>query len=556
MLYGPFRERGGWRRDSGTLSGRCEAMQKRKRIVLLLQLGVLFFLVISDKRAYGLESDVGVRMGEKAETEGKNNKERAKKGFPTLDGTRPLIFGHRGDPYFAPPETFASYSISMREGADYVEPDVMQTRDGVLVCHHDLALSDTTNVELLPQFAEKKRYKVIDGSKGNVSDWYVDDFDLSELKELDALQRKSAKDRDMSTFDGKFKILTFDEMIDFVHNQSIILNRSIGIVPEFKHGQYFRRLNLQMNRSEHFFEDSLLRILKEKGYNESGFKCSKSICSHVILQSFENDILKYVRKESQWKTLMLVGPSATEYLPHENREVFMDWYLTKGAPKKVAEYADYLGLAKELILLGRQKYFNDNTTSPLGYKFSDEKYRKDVSALGGYLNKDEIVASYHAQGVRIVPYTFRNPKEDPTVGLLFDGKLKKEYHALIKKGVDGLFVEKEGPAICSIEVFNCSGSSDIISGGSSQRKCTGMDKKSAWGGFLFFVSVMANILMGTLIGLHVFGVKELKTRMESAKDHKFVEEFSFDNIGTRSQSRMSTESLTHLKRRDSEGPFL
>ena len=197
-----------------------------------------------------------------------------------LDPTaKPLLFAHRGASALRPEHTLASYAKAISDGADYIEPDLVMTRDGVLVARHENHLTDTTDVSTRSEFASRRTTKVIDGEAHE--GWFVDDFTLGELKTLRAVERLAKIRLANTAYNGRFQIPTFEEIIDFVAAESATRERVIGIVPELKHSTYFASVGLPM-------EDRFVATLMEHEYSRR---------APIEIQSFEVSNLKYLRQK-------------------------------------------------------------------------------------------------------------------------------------------------------------------------------------------------------------------------------------------------------------------
>src|SRR4051794_16712677 len=183
---------------------------------------------------------------------------------------RPLVIGHRGAPGYRPEHTLASYRLAAELGADYIEPDLVSTKDGVLVARHEPEISGTTHVADHPEFASRKTTKVIDGI--TFTGWFTEDFTLEELKTLRAKERIPDIRPANQRFDGKFEVPTFQEVLDLRAALSRKLHRQIGVYPETKHPSYFRSLGLPL-------EPKLVTTLNRNGLNRKG--------APVFVQSFE-----------------------------------------------------------------------------------------------------------------------------------------------------------------------------------------------------------------------------------------------------------------------------
>ena len=205
---------------------------------------------------------------------------------PTLSGQKPLVIGHRGASGYMPEHTIEGYKLAIQQGADFIEPDLVSTKDGVLVVRHEPMLSGTTDVADRPEFANRKTTRKVDGV--DTTDWFASDFTAAEIKTLKAKQ--AFADRDQS-HNGKYQIPTFQEVIDLAKAESARAGRTIGIYPETKHPTYHAALGLA-------FEDKLLDMLKAAGWTDKN--------APVFIQSFETGNLKYLRQKTQLRLVQLV----------------------------------------------------------------------------------------------------------------------------------------------------------------------------------------------------------------------------------------------------------
>ena len=206
--------------------------------------------------------------------------------YPTLSGDKPLVIGHRGVPGYLPDHTLEGYKRAIELGADFIEPDLVATSDGVLVARHEPNITGTTDVATRPEFASRKTTKNVDGV--NEEGWFVSDFTLAELKTLRAVQPLS--DRDQS-YNGKFQIPTFEEVLDLAKAEGTKAGRTVGVYPETKHPTYHANLGLKL-------EDRLLATLAKYGYTTKA--------SPVIVQSFEVSNLQYLNTKTQIRLVQLV----------------------------------------------------------------------------------------------------------------------------------------------------------------------------------------------------------------------------------------------------------
>lgn len=192
---------------------------------------------------------------------------------------KPLVFGHRGCSALRPEHTLGAYARAIADGADYIEPDLVITKDGVLVARHENNIAETSDVAARPEFAGRRTSKTIDGAVQ--TGWFVEDFTLAELKTLRAIERLGALRPESQTFDGQFQILTFEEIIDFTAAEAAARGRAIGLVPELKHSTYFTAIGLPL-------EDRFLATIAAHDYTR---RCPLEI------QSFEIANLRYLRRK-------------------------------------------------------------------------------------------------------------------------------------------------------------------------------------------------------------------------------------------------------------------
>ena len=188
---------------------------------------------------------------------------------------KPLIFAHRGASAWLPEETLAAYDKAIADGADFIEPDLVPTRDGVLVARHESNISETTDVAGHPEFAARRTVKVIDGKRQE--GWFTEDFTLAELKTLRAKERLGALRPESMRHDGAFEIATFDEIAALAARSK----RPVGLIPEIKHPTYFARLGFDL-------AGKLVSAIKASAYLRR---------APVIVQCFEIGTLKRLHAE-------------------------------------------------------------------------------------------------------------------------------------------------------------------------------------------------------------------------------------------------------------------
>ena len=211
--------------------------------------------------------------------------------YPTLNGERPLVIAHRGASGPLPEHTIAAYRRAIEDGADCIEPDLVLTKDGVLVDRHDIYLSTTTDVAARPEFAARKR-KGTDREHADQEDWYASDFTLAELKTLRAVQPFRGRSKE---FDGLYDIPTFAEVLDVALANRTVAGKQVCVYPEAKAPALHASLGFDMG-------GEVLRMLKDKGLDKPG--------SPIFIQSFEPPFVKDMAARTQLPVVMLVGDKA------------------------------------------------------------------------------------------------------------------------------------------------------------------------------------------------------------------------------------------------------
>ena len=208
----------------------------------------------------------------------------------------PIVIGHRGASGYRPEHTLAAYALAIEQGADYVEPDLVMTKDKVLVARHENEISGTTDVADRSEFAGRKATKTIDGAP--VTGWFTEDFTLRELKTLRAKERIPQARPGNTAFDGQFQVPTLQEVINLVRRKEEDLNRRIGIYPETKHPTYFDSIGLSM-------EEPLVRLLHANGYTRK--------TDWVFIQSFEVGNLKDLHRRTRLRLAQLLNDTGRPY---------------------------------------------------------------------------------------------------------------------------------------------------------------------------------------------------------------------------------------------------
>ncbi|XP_037970175.2 glycerophosphodiester phosphodiesterase GDPD6 [Plutella xylostella] len=315
----------------------------------------------------------------------------------------PLIIGHGGASGYVPEHTLGSYALAVTLGADYVEPDLVITRDHQLIARHENDISATTDVAERAEFAPRRATKTIDGKQ--VTGWFTEDFTLDEIKSLRARERIPETRPGNARLDGAFQVPTLQEIIDLVQSLQVSQRRVIGVYPEIKHSTYFKRLGLPM-------EQLVADVLHKNGY--VGPEAA------VFIQSFEIDNLKELRNMTELRLLQLLD--SPEMRPadqdHETGITYAEMATRKGL-QAVGQYASAVGPEKSYVI--------------------------PLDAEGRLLSPTSFVRDAHDAGLKVHPYTFR--REDMFLPLQFRsgdamGDMAGELRAFVDAGVDGLFTDQ------------------------------------------------------------------------------------------------------------------
>jgi len=354
---------------------------------------------------------------------------------------KPLVIGHRGTHGYLPAHTIEGYALAVELGADYVEPDLVMTRDGHLIARHEPNLIATTDVKDLPEFAGRKRQAVIDGFPEE--GWFASDFTLAEIKRLGAVQDFGERPQQ---FNGKFEIPTLEEIIDLVKRKSKEKGRVIGIYPETKHPTYHQSIGLPL-------EGALVEALKRAGWNRRE--------APVFIQSFEQANLKALRKMTPVRLVQLVdandvNPDGTlDFTAPFDRPY--DWtvskdpklrarlfsfFVTDEGLREIRTYADGIGPWKRYIVSTAAADLNGD--GKIGDENGDGKVDEADRKL---LSPTDLIRRAHRLGLLVHTWTFRNePRRLPSD---YHGNPVNEYLQLYGLGIDGVFTDFTDTAVAA-----------------------------------------------------------------------------------------------------------
>ena len=304
---------------------------------------------------------------------------------------RPIVIAHRGASGHRPEHTLAAYALAIDMGADFVEPDLVSTRDSVLVARHENEIGGTTDVAA--KYPDRRTTRTIDGRP--VTGWFTEDFTLAELRTLRATERLPFRSH---AHDGREPIPTLDEILDLVVRRSRETGRRIGVYPETKHSSYFRSIGLPL-------EEPLLAALARRGWTTAA--------APVFIQSFEVGNLRALRPRTGVRLAQLIaaegGPAdaaTSADVPATYAEM-----RTPAGLARIARYANAVGVEKSLV-------------QPID---SDGRRRAPTS----------LVADAHRAGLAVHVWTLRS--DAAFLPKAYAGDAAAEWRAFAALGVDGIF---------------------------------------------------------------------------------------------------------------------
>lgn len=361
--------------------------------------------------------------------------------FKTLNGQAPLVIGHRGAAGYLPDHTLAGYQKAIEMGADFIEPDLVATKDGELIARHEPNITGTTDVASHPEFASRKTTRKVDGV--DETGWFATDFTLAEIKTLRAIQPLSERS---AAYNGQYTIPTFREVLELAKTESAKRGRTISVYPETKHPTYHEDAGLKL-------EDRLLSILAEYGYTKKD--------SPVIIQSFETANLKYLRTKTQARLVQLVDgddydfkTGAVTFAAPFDRPY--DWtragktelfgsMVTPAGLAEIAKYADGVGPWKPYIIPVKGTYGADGKMVDVN-KDGAVNYMDTSSA-----QPTTLIADAHKLGLSVHTWTFRNEQRRLSADL--KGDPQAEYLLFYRAGIDGLFSDFSDTAIAARNTY-------------------------------------------------------------------------------------------------------
>jgi glycerophosphoryl diester phosphodiesterase len=315
------------------------------------------------------------------------------------------VVGHRGASGSRPEHTLAAYEQAILQCADFIEPDLVATKDGILVARHENEIGGTTDVASRSEYAARRTTKVIDGT--SITGWFTEDFTLTELRGLRAIERLPAVRPGNTAFEGLYRVPTFDEVLDLARHSRTCDGRPVGIYPETKHPTYFDGLGLSL-------EERVVDVLERNGYADRR--------DPVIIQSFETANLRDLDHLTDLRLAQLVSCSGAPYdlVAAGNPRTYADLVTPTGLAD-IATYADGVGLCKDLMI--------------------------PRDAAGNLLAPTNVVDDAHREGLVVHGWTFRRENQflptqfrsstDPNAA----GDLAGEIRVFLDAGMDGFFTD-------------------------------------------------------------------------------------------------------------------
>ncbi len=315
------------------------------------------------------------------------------------------VVGHRGASGYRPEHTLAAYEQAILQCADYIEPDLVSTRDGVLVARHENEISGTTDVATRPELAGRRTTKVIDGA--TLTGWFTEDLTLAELRSLRAIERIPAVRPGNTAYNGLYQVPTFDEVVDLARRSRTCDGRPVGVYPETKHPSYFDGIGLSL-------EEPLLSTLKANGYGDAD--------DPVIIQSFETANLRELSYRTPVAIAQLINCSGApgDLARAGDPRTYAD-LVTPAGLADIATYADGIGACKDVMI---PRDAAGNLAAPTGV--IDDAHEAGLLVHGWTFRRENT----------FLPLQFRS-SADP----MAPGDMAGEVEVFLDAGMDGFFTD-------------------------------------------------------------------------------------------------------------------
>jgi glycerophosphoryl diester phosphodiesterase len=341
---------------------------------------------------------------------------------PDANGPKPkhgdtLVIGHRGASGYRPEHTLGSYELAIQQCADFIEPDLVSTRDGVLIARHENEIGGTTDVADHPEFASRRTTKTIDGV--SITGWFTEDFTLAEIKTLRAKERLPDVRPANTAYDGVYEIPTLQQVLDLARRSRTCDGHVVGVYPETKHPSYFAGIGLPL-------EEKLVDVLDRNGY--------RGAHAPVFIQSFEVGNLQKLRSMTELPLVQLIDCSGRpwDFTVSGDPRTYADLVKPSGLDF-IASYANGIGVCKNALI--------------------------PRDAEGNLAAPSPVIADAHAAGLIVHGWTFRRENQFLPTNLRSSinpnepGDLTSEIHAFLDAGMDGFFTDNPDIGVAAVESF-------------------------------------------------------------------------------------------------------
>jgi glycerophosphoryl diester phosphodiesterase len=326
-----------------------------------------------------------------------------------------VVIAHRGASGARPEHTLAAYRLAIEQCADYIEPDLVSTRDHVLVARHENDITATTDVAGHPEFADRMATKVVDGAA--TTGWFTEDFTLAELETLRAIEPLPTVRPQNTAYDGRFEVPTLDEILELASSSRTCDGRPVGVYPETKHPSYFASIGLPL-------EEPLVEMLHARGYRGAE--------APVYIQSFEVSNLQKLRGMTRVPLVQLIGCAGQprDLAVAGDGRTYAD-LVTRTGLDFVRTYADGIGVCKDVLI--------------------------PWNAAGDLLDPTPVVTDAHARGLTVHAWTFRRENQFLPAAFRRDddpdapGDLTGEIRVFVREDIDGVFTDNPDIGVAAVQ---------------------------------------------------------------------------------------------------------
>jgi glycerophosphoryl diester phosphodiesterase len=348
---------------------------------------------------------------------------------------RPLVIGHRGAPGYRPEHTRSAYELAFALGADAVEPDIVATRDGVLVLRHENEISGTTDVATRPEFAAKRTTREVDGKA--LTGWFTEDFTWAELSTLRATERLGALRQSSASFDGRYPVIRLRDLFALIDTAADEHRRLLRMVAEFKHASHFAELGLPL-------DELFAAELEAAGWGRGD--------DRLVMEAFELDVLDRLRARGiRGPRVLLIEATGSPYdlvRSQGRRAPRFDEFVTEAGLLGLADRFDGVSVGKARLVDGLR------STAAV-----DAQAELERRARGGPLEGADLVDAAHSAGLSVFTWTLR-PENRFLAGGFRRGTARAvygdwlaEFAHVIGTGVDGIFVDHPDLGVEARAVF-------------------------------------------------------------------------------------------------------